>query len=159
MQTVAISGQAIATPDNLSGGVWLHSTPTAYNRYTIFAIDSEHTKADFLTYLGNNGIGVKVLLGSYKGLVEDAYIINSRHVAFILGFIKGQESVLELGPQRNFGGGLLLRPAQLTYRDNRPIVDLGYFQEVGKEFAGKSDSWTYDPSTGKYWVAKQDITR
>lgn len=148
-----------APADNISSGVWLHSTPTAYNRYVVFAIDGEYSKADFLAYLADNDIGVKTLLGSYKGLVEDAYIINARHVPAILGFIKGQESVLELGPQRNFGGGLLLRPAQLTFRDNRPIVDLGYFQEVGKEFAGKSDSWTYDPSTGKYWVTKPYIQK
>ena len=102
-------------------------------------------------------IGFKRLTGCYKGVEEPAWIINARDWRKLAasGWIDGQESVLHLGAWDKGG-----RPATLVYRDTtgkdhvRHWVDIGTFSQATEAYARKQDAWTFDPSTGEWFVCQ-----
>ena len=57
----------------------------------------------------------------------------------------GQESVLLV----------VAGEARLVYMDGLPSVQLGAWRTAGTE-KPDADAWTYDPTTGLYWVAGGD---
>jgi len=134
------------------GGIWGHSSPIGANHYVIFAVGDDYiTNAALKGWLFGHGIGFKPLLGSYKGKTEQSYITNYENLShlFAIGVLKGQESILVLGPCNSLDG----RPASLMYLnpEGNALIkrqDLGLFRSVSKTAAMAQDGWTYDPSNG-----------
>lgn len=118
--------------------------------YIIFASDADSINTvSALTLLGVN---YKPLKGRYKGVDEDSYIVNKRDHYSIDALIKNQESILELSKLDKTGN----RMATLVYKDGRK-EPIGYVVDVPKEEAEAMDAYTLDPSTGTYFVAKQEV--
>lgn len=145
-------------------GVQPWSSP---EQYVIFSIDfvpgysSTGARAlrvaGFESDLRGLDIGFKRLVGCYKGEQEPAWIINARDWRKLAasGWIDGQESVLHLGPWQDGG-----RAATLHYQHleapgvNKWQESIGTFQLTSKKRALASDAWTFDPSTGEYFIAE-----
>lgn len=94
---------------------------------------------------------IKPLHGSYKGQIERSYMIKtSRERALEVATKHNQESILELGEMHPILG----RKAQLVYISSNETQDLGHLRGVSKEEAEKSEAWTYDCTSGQYYLAK-----
>lgn len=136
-------------------GVTAGSRAYTYDTYAIFCVGNDIIKeAAFKATCADKLLGYKPLYGCYEGKTERSFIMNWTHKDFILEFTKQEESILLLGPMQNLGGGKMLRPATLRWLTAYHEENLGYFTEVGKEHALAERAWTFDPSTGKYWVCK-----
>lgn len=103
----------------------------------------------------SNGFGHKWLIGSWKGTQEPACIVNAVNFAAILktGLLDDQDAFLELGPLGRQG-----RPAALLAQDcffPSPLErkPKGTFKEVTLGSVCQFTNWTFDPSTGKAFVA------
>lgn len=132
-----------------TGGTWGHSTVVGGQSYFITA---SHRPDAFLGFLQEQGIGHKKVEGRWKGLVEDAFVINMNDLkkVYASGWISQQECILVLGP--------------CDARDRRPAslhgvkiatwsYDAGIFQQVTKEEAINSseDGYTFDPVQQAYF--------
>lgn len=116
------------------------------DQYIIFASDAplELTKE----FLRISGVPFKQLLGRYKGVDEDSFIINAANKDKIVSLIEKQESILALSSVYRNGDRL----ATLHYKNALPVV-LGHFVEVTKAEAEKQDAYTLDLVTNRYYVA------
>lgn len=121
--------------------------------YIIFSIDEVndvHTLAKFLRHmdtqkaLGKVEGAMRILMGSYKGAMEQSFICTegdfNNHVS-PMGFTTNQESV---SAPRSF--------ATLVFPDG-DTDSLGEFKEVSRELAMALDGWTYDPMMDTYYAA------
>lgn len=143
----------VSTAVSALGGVWGHSSPSHWDTYVVFCVGNDLVKeAAFRQWAHASNIGFKSLVGCYKGQTENSFIVNHKHFREVLPWIKREESVLILGANENMGGGKSMRPAKLVFLEDNTEQDLGYFREVGREYALAQDAWTYDPQTCKYWV-------
>ena len=139
-----------------NGGIWGHSSPIGANHYVIFAVGDDYvTNAALKGWLFGHGIGFKPLLGAYKGQTEQSYIVNYERLQhlFNIGVLAGQESILVLGPCNSKDE----RIATLAFLDPLGLniiktEKLGVFRSVSKDKAMAQDAWTYDPSTGEYYI-------
>ena len=131
--------------------------------YIIFSIDEVndvHTLAKFLRHidtqkaLGKMEGAMRILMGSYKGVMEQSFICTegdfNNHVA-PMGFTTNQESVLRLYETSN-GRTAPRSFATLVFPDD-DTESLGEFKEVTRELAMSLDGWTYDPMMDTYYAA------
>ena len=134
-------------------GIQSHSTAAAFESYVIFSTIPEKVKRlqDYLraTY-DPQGLGHKYLIGSYKGEVEPAWIVNSKRLPeiFAEGFLDEQESILVLGHCRNGGA----RPAKLEFLKTGKTLELGLFHQSSETVARQRDAWSFDPQQNLYFV-------
>lgn len=139
-------------------GVWGHSGAHGSASYIIFAIDDTSIAggAQFRDWMTQHKIGFKALIGCYKGVTEQSYIINANDWAAVYETraCALQESILELGPCTARDK----RPAKLIYQDwvKRPAEDIGFIQSVPEVEAKEYNSWSYDPQSKQYFICKQD---
>lgn len=134
-----------------SGGVCAHSDNSSLNDYIIFCVGNNPIDDEnFKLWASNNNIGYKELIGSYKGISENAFIINAKFHDVLKPWIKDEESILNLGELVNGK-----RKATLVFTNTKiPNVDLGYFKYTSKEYALKQDAWTFDQENNAYYVAE-----
>lgn len=131
--------------------------------YIIFSIDEVndvHTLAKFLRHmdtqkaLGKMEGAMRILMGSYKGVMEQSFICTegdfNNHVS-PMGFTTNQESVLRLYETSN-GRTAPRSFADLIYNSD-DTDSLGEFKEVSRELAMTLDRWTYDPMMDTYYAA------
>lgn len=131
--------------------------------YIIFSIDEVndvHTLAKFLRHmdtqkaLGKMEGAMRILMGSYKGVMEQSFICTegdfNNHVS-PMGFTTNQESVLRLYETSN-GRTAPRSFADLIYNSG-DMDSLGEFKEVSRELAMTLDGWTYDPMMDTYYAA------
>lgn len=138
-------------------GVWGHSGERGSDSYVIFAIDDQSPAAGahFRNFMVAQGIGFKPLIGSYKGVIEQSYIINLNDWPTVLdtAAVKNQESILFLGACTSRDR----RPAELVYLlDGIPAEGLGTFRSVPEAEAKAQDSWTYCPQMKEYFICKHE---
>ncbi len=139
-----------------SGGVWGHSSSIGANSYIIFAVSEDiATNKAFMGWAAGWKIGLKPLLGCYKGKTEQSYIVNSRDELAIMnaGWLKGQESILRLGPcdSRDRRKATL----QFLQEDGKSFMgeqELGVLVSVGRDEALACEAWTYDPDLKEYFI-------
>lgn len=150
-------------------GIQLHSTVPTWEPYVIFAIDAASNGrtpqqtilgvTQFKLWCAERGLGVKELIGSYKGTTEPAFIMrasdfeaNGLHVTWCTG----QESILALsGKQEPHKANAGFRLAALVFTDtSKPMVQLGRWECVSGDDARSLDAWTYDPTDGLFWAAR-----
>lgn len=138
-------------------GVWGHSGEHGSDSYVIFAIDDQSPAAGahFRNFMVAQGIGFKPLIGCYKGVTEQSYIINEKDWPRVaeIGVLQNQESILIVGPCTSRDR----RPAKLDYLlDGVPSEDLGTMRSVPEAEAKAESSWTYDPHLKEYFICKHE---
>ena len=134
-----------------SGGVCAHSDNSSTQEFIIFCVGNNATDDEnFKLWAIKNNIGFKPLIGSYKGISETAFIINSKHHEALKPWIKNEESILNLGELVKGK-----RKATLVFTDNSiQNVDLGYFKYTSKQYALKQEAWTFDQENNAYYIAE-----
>ena len=122
---------------------------------TVLIVDTSDPEG-LTTFLTNNNIGFKRVVGRYKGHDETPFVIDldtlyapSVPIEGLNKFVKDQESMLLVQGKRE---GLPERLCVLIFVDSRPSI-YGHWRQVSKKAAEKGDSFTFDPLTGSYWVA------
>lgn len=128
--------------------------------YVIFAIDNDndlHTVSKFLRHvdtqraLGNIKGTLKPCIGSYKGQMENSYIMRLDDFDLVVsgsGYVDNQESILlvEEGHRGVLYGTLLF--SSISMKDQ----PLGILRAVPPERAMTHDGWTYRPDLDTYYV-------
>lgn len=139
-------------------GIWGSSAASSTEYYIIFCVGNDLVRAaQFRSWALENKIGFKSLKGCYEGVQEDSFIVNYKDLNAVSPWFKDEESILILGPLFENGRLFGARRATLVYVGNetRPAssLELGRFTAQPREYALKQKAWTYDPSTGVYYVA------
>ena len=145
-----------------TGGVWGHSSELGAKSYYIFAVGDQSliTEKAFMQWCVNSNIDYKSLIGSYNGVTEHSFIVNSDHIVSVAigGWLDKQDSILHLGHCDSRDR----RPATLFYLAdgkgfNDPIrkpESLGVFQSVSRAEAMAQMGWTFDPTLNEYFICK-----
>ena len=152
MNAINVSYTAAST-----SGVWPTSTDVVFTSYAVFCVGNDKVReAMFKAWAVASGVPFKELVGSYKGVTEASFIVPQSELANIMhhGWVRGEESILLLGPRYRDGVMCGNRKAELFFPASGDIVGLGHFAETTKAYAMKQDAWTFDPSNGTYWVAE-----
>lgn len=104
----------------------------------------------FRAWATAGGIPFKSLKGSYRGRIEDSFIVAATNFPKVRKWADEQESVLHLGPcdARD------RRPATLIYQQGGR-EHLGLFRACGRNEALARSSWTYDPTQDLYFVTSR----
>lgn len=127
----------------------MHS-PNMYEADNYMIFSSHLSQINVEAYLKNHWIGYKVVRGKYENVRETAYIVNLANDMIVFQpLLSMQKTVLMLSSMTSKG-----RHAILCYLASHIEEDLGYFQEATPEEADASNSYTYDPSNGVYYVAR-----
>ncbi len=122
---------------------------TNQNQYVVFA--SSYHETVIRHFFKENKIGFKQLIGSYKGIREDSYIINKKYLKAIerAGFLHAEESILLLGETL----GHNRRRARLHFLNSlKPDEDIGVLRAVVKDEALAQDNWSYRPDLDTYFI-------
>ncbi len=127
-----------------------------FTKLVIFA--SDH---DFPTFAADSRINYKTVIGYYRGIIEESYVINIYNVNTILAgeILKGQDSVLLLAPQEPVYNG-----QRDTFRV-KVSADGHQFDPNSEEYIGKwcavsvaealhSDAWICYPDDNNWYVVK-----
>lgn len=113
-------------------------------QYVVFSIDNEsdwQARLTFEQFLADRSIGFKAVLGSYKGVEEHSWVVNSRDWPLIRDWqpFEFQESILHLGAWDKGA-----RKASLYYAGNPSLTPIGWFQQVSAGYAKRTGNWTLD---------------
>ena len=96
------------------------------------------------------GLPFKCLVGSYKGTLEDSFLVTYDTYEQYEKVLKlarkfSQESVLMLNEDRD---------ATLYYLESGDLINLGPFVSVLRKIAYSMDAWTLDLKTGNYYITE-----
>jgi len=93
--------------------------------------------------LKSRGISFKELVGVYKGIHEQSYLVHESNRSLVeeLCIRYNQECYLESNGDRS---------TELVYRYERK--NIGILKLVSKEFAESKEAYTYDPINDSFWV-------
>lgn len=140
-------------------GVWATSSASAGETYAIFCVGNDKVReAAFRAWASAEGIGFKSLFGSYKGKQEASFIVNEKDLPQCAGWYRDEESILILGPLHLTGKSRGSRDAYLWYPSTDEQIYLGLFHETLRKYALTRDAWTFDPTTGSYYVTHMPQT-
>ena len=120
--------------------------------FVIFAAQpyEPHTVMSFLV---ENSIPFKTMLGSYKNERETSYTVPAEHFAAITqaGLVDEQESFIVLGHIGESG----FRKAEIVFSNPETApVEVGYMVNVSREEALSAEAWTYDPQGNAFFVIR-----
>ncbi len=139
------------------GGIWGHSSPSTSHVIFSPTVPTAELLGDTLRAIlaraSNAGVPIKPVIGSYKGKLEFAFIVQAWDLGTFRPFFEGQESVLLLGAH----DARDRRKATLVYLDGR-MTELGTYGSVTEAEAKASEAWTYDPTQGLYFIARETWT-
>jgi hypothetical protein len=134
--------------------LWYKKLQDDTREFVILALNSKSTDEDILALSKNGFEPVKILMGSYRGMIESSYMIplekgNFKNILALARDFK-QESVLVLGALKEGK-----RPAKvvLTSRPGSFLVS-GTFDNVGT-IKPNTDAWTKDIITGEYYIIEE----
>lgn len=122
----------------------------ANGAFVIFAAQPNEPHV-VMSFMVENSIPFKVLLGSYKNERETSYCVPQDQFQRILdaGIVTEQESILVLGHFESSG----LRKAEIVYLSNdRESEPAGYFVNVGRDKVPSLDGWTFDPMSDQFFT-------
>lgn len=97
------------------------------------------------------GIRYKVLLGSYKGVLEVSFLVTDADFEKVLslGLVDSQESVLILHPASTPSE----REAEILFLNNdNGSTMIGFFKAAPEHVAIAQDGYTYDPANQQYYI-------
>ncbi|MGR3504932.1 MAG: hypothetical protein ACU0B7_03565 [Paracoccaceae bacterium] len=131
---------------NTTGGVWARSSA---DRYFIYCVGRSPIIINaFMTWAFDREIGLKPLVGMYKGQSERSFLSNLDQLETISPWLQRQETILELG-QCNSNN----QPsATLKYLQTGVLEPLGHLKPVTAKVALTHDSWTYDPAFKAHYI-------
>ncbi len=118
-----------------------------YTQFVILALNLANDKQE-RAILEDKFTNVKQLLGSYKGTMENSYLIE----------VKNKEDLLNVSIIANKYNqeSVLLRDnenqAHLWYMATDDMTHLGTFTEVSQHRAHQEDGYTFDYATQKYYI-------
>lgn len=127
--------------------------------YVIFAIDNNtdvHTNAKFLRAIDTARVMGKMLgdtmvhaIGYWEGILEPSFILTrSDYMAHAKGWAKDQECVLVVNDDDR-------QPAYVACpKTLKEFSCVGVIQEITPEQAKDEKAWTFNMTSGKYFVAK-----
>lgn len=125
--------------------------------YVVFAIDNNddiHTVAKFMRHMdtkramGDMKGAMVQAIGYWEGILEPSYIMRKDdYLAFAQDYTKEQEAVL-VAPENNRQPAYLMDAAMGDY-----IATLNPIRQVSAEDAKAAQGWTFNQTTGKYFVA------
>lgn len=137
-------------------GVCNHSRDSAFEKFFIMAVGDAVRTAAFKQWAMHNNIDFKQVHGCYKGVEEEAFILNIKHLDLMRSaWLRFEESVLVLSELFRDGVMYGARRAYLLMLNAEPkgvMQDIGFFVEADKKIALTQSGWTYDYQTNKYWV-------
>lgn len=106
---------------------------------------TEHIKRMLQIY----DIPFKEIEGVYDGVPEKSFLIvgdvTARNVVGRIALAHEQESILFVDQFRN---------TELHFLDGSAVINLGDWTEVSEEEAKKTEAFSKDISTGKYYICK-----
>lgn len=129
-----------------------------------FVIFSSNKPAhEVMSFLVDNGIQFKILLGAYKGIRETSYLVASVMMpkVFASGLVDDQESIMHLSHLPEPGtvpSYEELRTAHLEFIQKdveNPILYLGNVVQVTGEVALQQEAYTYDPMQNTYFIVNE----
>lgn len=143
-----------------SYAICTHSTPSAY---VIFSCEQESTDAFTNAaatghceyFLQKHKIGYKKLVGSYKGTIEQSFVINANDFDLIKHLLRdnNQETYLYLANHKHGLRRAFLVPSE------KPLAEavsqhhfLGYLRQASKEVALQHEAWSYRPDLDQFWI-------
>lgn len=129
----------------------LEAIKTANGSFVIFAAQPNAVH-DVMSFLVENKIPFKVLLGSYNGERETSYCVPAEHFDTVIqaGLVAEQESILVLGHFNSSG----LRKAEIVFLNGQETESVGFFVNVEREEAFNQAGWTFDPMGEKFFTIK-----
>lgn len=131
-----------------SSGVWARSSSDCY---FIFCVGQSIIKQKaFMSFAYHGNIGIKPLIGSYKGQTEQSFIANLDDYDRIAPWLEAEESILLLGACNSDN-----QPeATLKFLATGQLECLGYLTLVPRDVAFAEECWTLDPFTKSYYICK-----
>jgi hypothetical protein len=116
---------------------------------TLDSAENARRSAILSGHLAMKGYNFRPLLGVYKGYKERSFAVevNTKELVDLLAVAKSftQESIL-LVDEKNV--------ANLVFIATKKKMKLGKFKIASKEFAEKQENYSFDASTGKYFVVQ-----
>jgi hypothetical protein len=123
--------------------------------YIIFAIDNDKNQQKVSHFMSRMKIlnamqkmgPLTMLIGSYKGVLEQSYMIEAQDRKHIEPFIEGQDSILHVPASTR-------QPCHLEYlQGDTPTTEkLGPMRTVSAEKVLQNDAWTYNPKLNMYFT-------
>lgn len=131
---------------NTAGGIWARSSA---DQYFIYCVGQSPIIINaFMTWAYNRQIGLKPLVGMYKGQPERSFVSNLADLDTLSPWLQRQETILVLG-QCNSDN----QPsATLKYLETGILEPLGHLKPVTAAVALTNDSWTYDPAFKAHYI-------
>ena len=131
-----------------ANGIWPHSRP---DQYFIFCVGQNPILINgFMSWAYNSNIGIKPLIGMYKGAQERSFISNYDNFELIKHWLSREETVLILSKDVEDGDP----KAVLHYLGTCVDESVGHLRQAARHTAIKKSSWTLDPLTGCYYVTE-----
>ena len=128
------------------GGIWARSSSS---RYCIFCVGQDLIKINaFMSFAVHSEIGIKPLVGMYKGTQERSFIANFGFIKEIKPWLQAEESILILGACNNKNEP----KARLVYLETGVEINIGRLRQTTSDIALAGDSWTYDPFTKVHYI-------
>ena len=128
-------------------------TTDRFTKLMIFSCDY-----DFPAFASEFLINYKAVIGCYKGIIGDSYVVNMHNTIMVSGMLKGQETVLILEPQEAVFGGqrdvYLVEVSADGYKLDPEREFIGKWHKVSVSEALHSDAWTCYPNDDVWYVAK-----
>ena len=130
-------------------------TTDRFTRLMIFSCDY-----DFPAFASEFLINYKAVIGCYKGIISDSYVVNMHNTSAILAgcMLKGQETVLLLEPQEAVFGGqrdvYLTKVGKSGHTLSQSPEFIGTWHLMSTADALHSDAWTCYPEDNAWYVAK-----
>lgn len=120
--------------------------------FVIFAAQP-HEPHTVMSFLVENSIPFKTMLGSYKNERETSYTVPAENFDAIVqaGLVDEQESFLVLGHIGESG----FRKAEIVFTNPElEPIDGGFMVNVSREEALSAEGWTYDPQGNSFFTLK-----
>ena len=145
---------------NMNSGVCSHSSPTIWQDFIIFEIDTELDHELLVESCRRRKFDLVELRGSWMGVENPSYILPA--LQFLQGaddesigavFCWEQDCVLHISaPEKR---ARAWRDATLLYTKGK-FERIGKFKQVRKADAMKHDSWTHNPNNGGWWICEDN---
>lgn len=151
----------MTTSDNYA--ICTHSTPGAYIVFSCEQSSAEAFNNAAATgfcehFLTKHKIGFQKIVGSYKGTIEQSFIINANDFKLITHLLRDnqQETYLYLTNHKHGLRKAYLVPSEKPLREAESVRHfLGYLRSVSKEEALKQDAWSFRPDLDQFWIVTE----
>jgi len=138
-------------------GIQDWSTEGPYTKLAVFAVGDLLRSAQFVAWATARGMGFKQVVGAWKGKQERAFITDANDIPLLREtWLAGQEAIMFLDPAYRNGRLYGNRRAYLQTLGpvGNPLDEtyIGLFRRYMQAGQPDVDGWTFDPTTGQFWI-------